>query len=80
MVILSENTSLKSLIEKGADNMADIPVQEFLAYTKNVCLKVAADNLAEKEIGWRKHWLDAAASIQEAEEHIENALNTTNGS
>ncbi|CAB4196664.1 hypothetical protein UFOVP1290_184 [uncultured Caudovirales phage] len=77
MVILREDTSLKAIIEKGADNLGDIPLQEFLAYAKNVCLKVAADNLAEKEIGWRKHWLDAAASLQEAEEHIESALTST---
>lgn len=71
---INNKTKLASLIDAGAETVGCVPVEEWLAYTRDLCLKVASDDAANEEMHWKKYWLDAADNIQQALEQVEKAL------
>jgi len=61
-----DTTTLHSLIEKGAVDVGDIPVQEILAYVRHLCLEVSKDMGKNGEGANEKTFSDAASHIHAA--------------
>lgn len=70
--IITSETTLAELQAKGADCLADIPLTELLEFIRNQCLGTALD----KEMGeaWVTSFSNAALDIQQAIEHINEAI------
>lgn len=77
-MVLTGNTKLADIQNLGATTLADIPLDELLAYVRNACLDVAKDMVAhpidDAKLGWSAHYSNAALNVQGAIDAITTAV------
>lgn len=73
---LDTETSFSTIIDSGADTLGDVPISDWLTYTKNLCLKIASDDAAEEEMHWKQNWKAAAEAIEIAIKEVNKAIGT----